>query len=530
MLYPKTTCRAITLLLATLLIGPAMLGNRQAMGDESELEFVAQYMDATTIAVVKLDIKPIDFMALDGWLKQSAPSLYETMQEESPQLLGGALHEARDSGELQPVTYGVISMKNLVSKYERHRAPYPWQAESETDFDPNNVPVVYTITPSGPQQMRVLDASRGLAENPHLSAALAEVDQFPLYGVLVPPPYAKRAIREQMPELPELIGGGPSSLLTEGLVWAAIGVDPNSFSLKLVIQSESDAAAQALAQRLPVMFNKLNQHTDSKWRKTWLPETALEATLRQFCPKPDGDRLVLDLTDSPALSIALVGMLKAIDSSKNMVDDIEKVEAMKYLMLAFHNHHDTFKSFPPSNDAKYRDETGRPNLSWRVHILPYLEESDLYKQFKLGEPWDSEHNIKLLPKMPSIYFTGKRDLKPGHTTIQAPMGPDTVQGGWKYEEDEEKKLRGVRMADIWDGLSNTIGLIEVKDELAVPWTAPMDYEFDPEDPGAGIQVDSDGVFVSGFMDGRVHRESLENNRKQMLYLFQKSDSQPVTIK
>ena len=46
---------------------------------------------------------------------------------------------------------------------------------------------------------------------------------------------------------------------------------------------------------------------------------------------------------------------------------------------------------------------GKPLLSWRVHILPFLEEGELYKQFRLDEPWDSEHNRKLIEKMPDAY-------------------------------------------------------------------------------------------------------------------------------
>jgi hypothetical protein len=50
-----------------------------------------------------------------------------------------------------------------------------------------------------------------------------------------------------------------------------------------------------------------------------------------------------------------------------------------------------------------RDKSGQPLLSWRVAILPYLEEQSLYSQFKLDEPWDSPHNRPLLQKMPRIF-------------------------------------------------------------------------------------------------------------------------------
>src|SRR5205814_6093315 len=65
---------------------------------------------------------------------------------------------------------------------------------------------------------------------------------------------------------------------------------------------------------------------------------------------------------------------------------------LKQLMLAMHNYHDVYGRFP----ADIRDKDGKPLLSWRVHILPFIEQVNLYKQFRLDEPWDSEHNKKLI--------------------------------------------------------------------------------------------------------------------------------------
>ena len=58
-----------------------------------------------------------------------------------------------------------------------------------------------------------------------------------------------------------------------------------------------------------------------------------------------------------------------------------------------HVHHDAKQSFPPAYTA---DKDGKPLLSWRVLILPYVEQNELYKQFHLDEPWDSEHNKPLI--------------------------------------------------------------------------------------------------------------------------------------
>lgn len=46
---------------------------------------------------------------------------------------------------------------------------------------------------------------------------------------------------------------------------------------------------------------------------------------------------------------------------------------------------------------------GQALHSWRVLILPYLDEQDLYNQFHLNEPWDSEHNLRVAEHCPDVY-------------------------------------------------------------------------------------------------------------------------------
>jgi Protein of unknown function (DUF1559) len=70
---------------------------------------------------------------------------------------------------------------------------------------------------------------------------------------------------------------------------------------------------------------------------------------------------------------------------------------LKQIALAFHSYHDATNGLP----SNITDKDGKPLLSWRVAILPYVEESQVYKQFNLEEPWDSATNKKLIEKMPS---------------------------------------------------------------------------------------------------------------------------------
>jgi hypothetical protein len=184
-------------------------------------------------------------------------------------------------------------------------------------------------------------------------------------------------------------------------------------------------------------------------------------------------------------------------------------------MLGMHNYHDAHRSFPPGKKA--RDKDGKSGLSWRVHILPYVDEMKLYRQFHLDEPWDSPHNKKLIAKMPHIYASGRHGIKPGHTTFLAPVGEDTVAG--------QKEPVSIRM--MTDGTTNTVMVVEVKPEWAVPWTAPDDYTFDPKDPARGLEVNSDDAVTTALGDGSVHFVRASIKPELWLWLFQKSDGKPI---
>ena len=140
---------------------------------------------------------------------------------------------------------------------------------------------------------------------------------------------------------------------------------------------------------------------------------------------------------------------------------------IKWVGLGLHSYHEANGHLPP---AVVRDKEGRPLYSWRVLILPYIEQGHLYEQFNLNEPWDSEHNKALIDRMPKTYAPalGGRD-EPGLTRYQVLVGPGTA-----FERP------GLTWADFPDGLGNTILVVEA--EEPVPWSKPQDLEYDPAGP------------------------------------------------
>jgi hypothetical protein len=137
-----------------------------------------------------------------------------------------------------------------------------------------------------------------------------------------------------------------------------------------------------------------------------------------------------------------------------------------FAMYAYAEDHNG--QLPPSAS---RDRDGRPLLSWRVQLLPYFDQEKLYNEFHLDEPWDSPHNLTLLPRMPHLYETPAADKPLGWTCYQVFTGPDTP-----FEN-----VAGPRLPEDFVGrTSGTILVIE--SEGAVPWTKPQDIEYDPAKP------------------------------------------------
>jgi hypothetical protein len=133
--------------------------------------------------------------------------------------------------------------------------------------------------------------------------------------------------------------------------------------------------------------------------------------------------------------------------------------------LAVANYRSVYKHYPPAYVA---DQNGRPMHSWRVLILPFLEQQSLFEQYDFSQPWNSPHNLKLADKMPATYaFHGK--YRPGLTTTNylAVVGEQTLWTG----------ARGRKSRAVSDDRASTILLIE-NDGLEIHWLQPRDVSFD----------------------------------------------------
>jgi hypothetical protein len=189
------------------------------------------------------------------------------------------------------------------------------------------------------------------------------------------------------------------------------------------------------------------------------------------------------------------------------------------MALAMHNYGDSMGgTFPP---AAITDKDDKPLLSWRVAILPYVEQDALYKEFKLDEPWDSAHNKKLLDQMPRIYMTpeqAQKDEKVTTTHYRVFHGKMAAFEGAK----------GLKFpAEFTDGTSNTILIVEA--EQAVPWTKPEELPFDAKKDLPKLGLKGAEKFNAVFADGAVHALKKDIDKDTLKALITRNGGEVVAI-
>ncbi|WP_254513374.1 DUF1559 domain-containing protein [Anatilimnocola floriformis] len=228
----------------------------------------------------------------------------------------------------------------------------------------------------------------------------------------------------------------------------------------------------------------------------------------------------LNVGTSGPIAVAL--LLPAVQASRAAAQRMQSSNNLKQQMLGLLNYHDTFLHMPPAYSVS-KDKDKKPLLSWRVHILPFVEQLPLYEQFKLDEPWDSPHNIKLLDKMPQVYRSPGSSAAPGKTTYLAVGGPKGMLG------KPDAMGRGITLAAVTDGTSNTVAIVEAGDGRAIEWTKPDEFVPEEKDPMKGLAGPFPGGFLAAFCDGHVQFIKLKIDPVNVWRVFDRDDGQPFNI-
>jgi hypothetical protein len=341
-----------------------------------------------------------------------------------------------------------------------------------------------------------LKEAAGLAEK-HLIVAAVNAQFEPLQKELqngAPPPFDKA-----MKPLTDLKVASLALDLDEDLNLVSVLTYPDADTAK-----KSQPAVKDTLEVARVLLGQFRKSTPPANKEAvapffnFLDSILLSATAEQ----QDANVTVQLKSEKGTLGQLIAALGPAVQKVREAAQRTVALNNLKQIGLAMHIYHDTFGRFPTA--AIYDKTKQKPLLSWRVAILPYIEQQALYQQFHLDEPWDSEHNKKLLDKMPKVYASLGSGKSPADSTVlRVFTGPMTAFKG----------ATPTRISGITDGTSQTIMVVEAAD--AVPWTKPDELVYDPQKPLPKLGGMFKGVILMGMFDGSVRSVSDKISEKTL---------------
>jgi hypothetical protein len=312
-------------------------------------------------------------------------------------------------------------------------------------------------------------------------------------------------------EIPVLLKGGTITLDLTGETLLSAVLDAND--------AEASARVERLAKKGQAMaataLAGLRQEMPPKWSDMLAPVLVIaDQGVKGVGVSRNEERLTVTLKRPEGLDETFSKLPKMIaQAEETTAAKMRRLDNLKQIGLAMLNHESAFRTFPAAASC---DKSGKPLLSWRVALLPFLDETALYKEFRLDEPWDSPNNLPLVKTMPKVFQTSGRP-NDGRTSIMVFTG----------DKVPFKLGRKPSMGSIFDGASNTILAVEAGPDKAVEWTKPEDLPFDPEKPAAALgKIPADG-FLAVFFDGSMHRLKVDTETLKRLIMH--ADNLPVKV-
>ncbi|GAB5441403.1 MAG: hypothetical protein Fues2KO_17520 [Fuerstiella sp.] len=240
-----------------------------------------------------------------------------------------------------------------------------------------------------------------------------------------------------------------------------------------------------------------------------------EGALNTAKVSQDGTKTILSMNaDSLGLATMTGMLLPAVQQAREAARRTQSKNNLKQIMLAMHNYHAVYGTFPP---AVLLGPDGKTKYSWRVAILPFIDQNELYEQYDRNEPWDSDNNKKVLAQIPPSLKHPSDTKESLNASYYVYVGENTGAGN---TDGEGNLLRSFR-----DGTSNTVMVVEAKKDI--PWTKPEDIAYDPEkQPELGGGWHPNG-FNAGLADGSVRFISEAIDKGVWRMLIERNDGQVI---
>ena len=292
--------------------------------------------------------------------------------------------------------------------------------------------------------------------------------------------------------------------ILNGLKLVTLGMYLDPWRIQMVIQTEDKELANDVHKSILKAIQSIPDLVQAQVEEVGKDPVfkALAAMVKSVSIMDD--KVTIVITDfDPYFEIAA----RINEQNQAKVAAAQSMGKVKNIATALLAYHKDKGKFPP---AATLSKEGKPLLSWRVQILPYLGHNLLYKQFKQNEPWDSEHNKKLIRRIPPSFRETQDDLNKGTTAFQAPVGLATIfpPGG-----------TGTNSIQIINELSNTIMIVKVPEDKSAIWTKPEDWEIDVNLSAKDLLKGFTNAIVFACADGEVKTMPLkvaEDNIKSML--------------
>ncbi|MDR3639282.1 MAG: M56 family metallopeptidase [Isosphaeraceae bacterium] len=285
-----------------------------------------------------------------------------------------------------------------------------------------------------------------------------------------------------------------------------LGIDlEKGIALDLVAVAYSDEVAQEVAGALKGLAVLGTNALGSARRQTPLNQEQGRAMLAMFDAiepllenaKTDVSGSVVELRSATSQSatglIALVA--PAVAADRAAARSGQSMNHMRQIALAMYKYQSANNHLPP---AVLLGKDGKTPHSWRVALLPYLGQDELYNRYHFDEPWDSDANRLVLAKMPAVYRHPAAGPDEVDTAYVVPVNADSLfpPGG-----------TGTKFDKIPDGASATVMLVEAKS--GIPWTKPEDLTIDGDlkrfdTPAPRVPAYSHDGFIVALGDGSTH--------------------------
>ena len=281
---------------------------------------------------------------------------------------------------------------------------------------------------------------------------------------------------------------------------------PKEIEGKLIISTSDEATAKSIKSAAEAALNLV---VDEKSEFSDLVPPTVRSAVSALKPEVNSNALVIDLQPILSDEVKLRQLFEPITSRSR---ESQRLNNLRQMILAMHNYESKNKRLPAYANF---DVDGKPLLSWRVHILPFIEQAELYNEFKLDEPWDSPHNIKLVERMPEIYADSSFEFanlkEAGKTRFVVPYADGTIFHG----------SEGATFGSMKDGSSNTIAIVCAAPESAVAWTKPDDWKVDLDDPRKGLFNKKSKHAAVVYADGSAHLIMADSDETSLRALLTK---------